>query len=192
MNDQWPEVINRYGKASVPNLYLIIVIKILNMKKVMNLLLCGAVVCGFTSCGNQTKKAEALMDSAKNSVESMAGAVDSVAQKGLAELMKESEGKYAQEIGLLDNPLLKGRLEALTKDLAPEIIKNFNTQTPVVSEDGIFKFSGGKAHEVPAFNTTIYYDSNSDNMRVDVERNGKVQTFVEKGDLKVSDALKQK
>ena len=72
----------------------------------MNLLLCGAVVCGFASCGNQTKKAEALMDSAKNSVESMAGAVDSVAQKGLAELMNKSEGKYAHEIGLLDNPLL--------------------------------------------------------------------------------------
>lgn len=164
------------------------------MKKVVNLLLCGALVTGFASCDPQVKKQheDALLDSVQAQVENLTGIVDSVAQSELTNLLQESEGKYAHDLGLLDNPLLKSRIEALAKDLAPEIFKNFNTQTPIVSENGIFKFSGGKAHEVPAFNTTIYYDSHNNNMRVDVERNGDVQTFVEKGELNVSDALRQK
>jgi len=36
---------------------------------------------------------------------------------------------------------------------------NFNVEAPIVSENGVYKFSGCKKHNCPSFQTIIYYDA---------------------------------
>lgn len=162
------------------------------MKKVMTMFLAGTMVLGFTACQNSTKKGADAVDTVSVSVDTATMAEDTAKVESLAGVLKANEGKYPRDIKLMENSLLTERVKKLTGNLYEDLIKNFNTQSPIVSEEGIYKFSGGKAHEVPMFNTIVYYDAANDNLNVVIERNGKTDTFAEKGNIKVTETLKSK
>ena len=126
-------------------------------------------------------------------ISAVAATTDSAAQDtAFAALLKSNEGKTALDAKLLDNEAFTARVKALAGAEYDSIVANFNTQTPIVSENGIYKLAGGRAHSVPAFNTTIIYDANKDNLNIQIEKSGKTNVLKEKEEIKMTDALKSK
>jgi putative outer membrane protein len=156
------------------------------MKKTFILAAALVIGLGFTACKQQTKEATPATN------DSTQVANDSTATDGVKALFTTNDGKTPTEINLLDNADLKARMQKLVGGEYDNLVKNFNTVTPIVSENGIYKTTGGKAHEVPAYQTTIYYDANNDNLNVIISQNDKDKTYVEKDTIKVTDALKSK
>ena len=156
------------------------------MKKTFILAAALVIGLGFTACKQQTKEATPATN------DSTQVANDSTATAGVKALFTTNEGKTPTEINLLENADLKARMQKLVGGEYDNLVKNFNTVTPIVSENGIYKTTGGKAHEVPAYQTTIYYDANNDNLNVVISQNDKDKTYVEKDTIKVTDALKSK
>ncbi|QBJ88152.1 hypothetical protein DDI74_18720 [Chryseobacterium gleum] len=72
------------------------------------------------------------------------------------------------------------------------MVKNFNVEGPIASENGIYKLTGCKQHDCPGYATSIYYDAKNDNLNVSIDKNGKVTDFAEKGKITVSESLKSK
>lgn len=110
----------------------------------------------------------------------------------LGALLAGNEGKYPRDIKLLENPLLKRRMTQLLGKNYADVIKNFEVQSPVLSEKGIYKTTGCKSHSCPTFFTTIYYDVNTDNLNIIIDRSGKQISYQEKGYIPVTESLKQK
>lgn len=108
------------------------------------------------------------------------------------EIITSNEGKTALDAKLFDNETFTARLKTLAGAEYDSIVANFNTQTPIMSEEGIYKFTGGKAHAVPEFNTTILYDSNNDNLNVIIEKNDKRTLLKEKDEIKITKTLESK
>ena len=156
------------------------------MKKTFILAAALVIGLGFTACKQQTKEATPATN------DSTQVANDSTATDGVKALFTTNDGKTPTEINLLDNADLKARMQKLVGGEYDNLVKNFNTVTPIGSENGIYKTTGGKAHEVPAYQTTIYYDANNDNLNVIISQNDKENTYVEKDTIKVTDALKSK
>src|SRR5699024_8517550 len=107
------------------------------------LLLSVCVLLPFTSC-KQTPKT---------------GDTDSTSGKEET-LIIENEGEYPRDFDLFGDNSVKERLKALLGEDFKEVKDNFETQTPVVSEENIYKFTGCKAHDCPSFLTRVYYDAN--------------------------------
>ena len=156
------------------------------MKKTFILAAALVIGLGFTACKQQTKEATPATN------DSMQVAADSATTDSVKALFTTNDGKTPTEINLLNNADLKARLQKLVGGEFDNVVKYFNTVTPIVSENGIYKTTGGKAHEVPAYQTTIYYDANNDNLNVVISQNDKDKTYVEKDTIKVKDALKSK
>ena len=156
------------------------------MKKIFIFGTALVIGLGCTACKQQTKEATPATN------DSTQVANDSTAADGVKALFTTNDGKTPTEINLLENADLKARMQKLVGGEYDNLVKNFNTVTPIVSENGIYKTTGGKAHEVPAYQTTIYYDANNDNLNVVISQNDKEKTYVEKDTIKVTDALKSK
>lgn len=107
-------------------------------------------------------------------------------------IITSNEGKYPAEIKLWDDKTLSDRVKALIKGEYDMMIKNFNVETPIVSDNGIYKTSGCKRNECPAYHTTIIFDAKKDNLNVNIDKNGKVQLFKEKETIEISNTLKEK
>ncbi len=105
-------------------------------------------------------------------------------------IITQNVGKYPRNIHLFENDTLARRIQKLAGTEYDTILKYFNTQTPVVAEKGIYKFTGCKAHDCPAFLTTIYYDAHTDNLNVVVNQHGKVKVYAEKGKITVTKTLR--
>ena len=73
-----------------------------------------------------------------------------------------------------------------TKEATPATNDSMQVAADSATTDSV------KAHEVPAYQTTIYYDANNDNLNVVISQNDKDKTYVEKDTIKVTDALKSK
>lgn len=111
----------------------------------------------------------------------------------MSNFFAEHEGAYTQkDLEIFKNADFTERIKKLTGENYAEIVKNFNTETPIVSVDGIYKFTGCKQHDCPSFFTTILYDSNKDNMNVVVDQNGKVKVYDEKGKITMTKSLRAK
>lgn len=117
---------------------------------------------------------------------------DSSHKAAVETLITQNEGKYPYELDIFGENPVSERIQALTGDEFQEILQNFNTVTPVVSQDGVYKFTGCKEHDCPAFITKIYYDSNTDNFNVVVSKKGKVKVYKEKATIVVPKVLQNK
>jgi len=118
---------------------------------------------------------------------------DSISSKLLYEnAITKNVGKYPHEINLFDNVEVSKRLKKIVGSKYKEIIENFNTETPIVSENTIYKVTGCKQHECPLFHTTILFDAEKDNFNVVVDNNGKSEEFIEKEKINLSQSLKDK
>lgn len=135
------------------------------MRKSLLLAALAMIAFAFSACNN-TKNTEA-------------DAADVYEKESLEELFVDAEGQYPRDLGLLDNDAFRARLWEVTGDEYDEIVANFNVQAPIEVEDGIYKMYGGKTNDVPTFYTTIYYDSNNDNMNVVLTRDGESELFIE-------------
>lgn len=107
-------------------------------------------------------------------------------------VITENEDQYPHDIDLFDNKEITSRLKKITGDVYDSIMENFNTETPIVSLNGVYKFTGCKEHDCPAFHTTVIYDAKDDNFNVLVAQKGSVKVYDEKGKITMTKALKLK
>ncbi|WP_347218595.1 hypothetical protein [Chryseobacterium sp.] len=108
------------------------------------------------------------------------------------EAITKNDGKYPHDIKLFEDKSLAERLKKLTGKDYDEMVKNFDVESPIVSEDGIYKLHGCKQHDCPGYATSVYYDSKNDNLNVSIDKNGKITEFAEKGKITVPKALDSK
>lgn len=107
-------------------------------------------------------------------------------------IIVKNEGKYPLEVKIFEDKSFNDRLKTITGSEYDAIVKNFNVEAPIVSENGVYKFSGCKKHNCPSFQTIIYYDAKTDNINVIISKNDKVSSFSEKGKIDISETLSKK
>lgn len=142
-----------------------------------SIVLWASVVCFLilTSCKRAPEKSETATSSGNVEV-----------------LITENEGAYPQDVDLFGSNSVNGRLQDLLGEEYKEVKANFETETPIVMEDHIYKFTGCKAHDCPSFLTRIYYDADHDNFNVLITRSGKVKIYTEKDQIRVPKVLEVK
>ena len=104
-------------------------------------------------------------------------------------IITENVGKYPRDINLFENEEVVSRLKFLTGENYLEMLSNFNVETPIVSENGIYKVTGCKQHDCPAYHTTILFDAHNDNMNVLINQDGKIKGFAEKATIDLTETL---
>ncbi|KMQ58428.1 hypothetical protein ACM46_22255 [Chryseobacterium angstadtii] len=119
-------------------------------------------------------------------------ATSTLATASTDNIITKNEGKYPHDIKLFEDKSFADRVKKLAGAQYDEMLKNFNVESPIVSENGIYKVTGCKQHDCPGYSTSIFYDSKNDNLNVSIDKNGKVTDFAEKGKITVTDALKSK
>ncbi|MCQ9636930.1 hypothetical protein MP477_18410 [Chryseobacterium sp. WG23] len=119
-------------------------------------------------------------------------AVPSQATTPTDNIITKNVGKYPHDIKLFEDKNLTERLKKVVGPQYDEMVKFFNVESPIVSENGIYKLNGCKQHDCPGYSTSIYYDAKNDNLNVAIDKNGKVSDFAEKGKITVSETLKAK
>ncbi len=107
-------------------------------------------------------------------------------------IITQNVGKYPHDIKFFEDKGISERLKKLAGSQYDEMVKNFNVESPVTSENGIYKLTGCKQHDCPGYATSIYYDAKNDNLNVSIDKNGKITDFAEKGKITVSESLKAK
>ncbi|REC60256.1 hypothetical protein DRF65_21480 [Chryseobacterium pennae] len=122
--------------------------------------------------------------------DSVTAAVPSTA--ATIEAITKNEGKYPHDIKLFEDKSFAERVKKLVGKEYDEMVKNFDVEGPIVSDNGIYKLHGCKQHDCPGYATYMYYDSKNDNLNVSIDKNSKVTDFAEKGKITVTDALKSK
>ncbi|WP_154662288.1 hypothetical protein ACF3NR_09665 [Vaginella massiliensis] len=150
---------------------------------------------GATSC-NQNKTNEEMSQETPEMVEtadSMDVTTDVTENSAATQnVITQNEGKYPREVELFGDNEIANRIKKLVGAEFEEISKNFQVETPIVSENNVYKFSGCQQHSCPSFHTTVVYDANNDNLNVMVDKDGKVQNFNEKGEITLTETLKMK
>ncbi|MGH1520450.1 hypothetical protein [Chryseobacterium sp. JK1] len=111
---------------------------------------------------------------------------------GTDNIIAKNEGKYPHDIKLFEDKTISDRLKKLLGKKYDEMVKNFNVETPVTSENGIYKVTGCKQHDCPGYSTDIYYDAKDDNINVMIDQNGTLTDFSEKKKIAVTKSLKAK
>lgn len=107
-------------------------------------------------------------------------------------IITKNVGKYPHDIKFFEDKNITERLKKLTGAQYDEMVKNFDVESPVSSENGIYKLTGCKQHDCPGYATSIFYDAKNDNLNISINKNGKVTEFAEKGKIAVSESLKAK
>lgn|SRR5690625_660521 len=150
-------------------------------------LLISLLLIIFTSCKyNKTKSGEENHSSESTETTEWN-------EEHIFNLFTENEGLYAQaDLDLLNDKDFKLRMKNLTDDNYDNIIENFNTETPIVSDNEVYKFTGCKQHDCPSFFTTVLYDAKTRNMNILVSENGKVKIYEENGKITLTKALRAK
>lgn len=114
---------------------------------------------------------------------------DEPALKVLNQIVDNEEKYPRADLNIFADEEISVRLKNILGEDYDQVVENFNTETPIVSEGKIYKFTGCKEHDCPAFFTTVLYDAESDNLNVLIEENGKTRVFDEDGKIKASKAL---
>nr|WP_315031398.1 hypothetical protein [uncultured Chryseobacterium sp.] len=173
------------------------------MKKVIAGALALSLSVAMVSCKKETKIEASVGKDSLNTTMSMDSTAtpktDSTATSSATKssattesIITKNGGKYPHEIKLFEDKALSDRLKKVVGKDYDEMVKSFNVESPIVSEDGIYKLHGCKQHDCPGYATSIYYDSKNDNLNVSIDKNGKVTDFAEKGKIAVSKTLETK
>ncbi|MCU7541662.1 hypothetical protein [Riemerella anatipestifer] len=164
-------------------------------KSILSLMLVG-VVLAFTSCKDKCK--EHCKETCEKKEKAAASDSTKVENQEVATVVAENVltqnvGKYPKDLGLLDKSDLSERIKTLTGDKYAEIVANFNVETPVVSENDVYKTTGCKKNSCSDYMTTILYDKKNDNLNVLVTSNDAVvKEYNEKGKINYTETLKSK
>ena len=112
----------------------------------------------------------------------------------LSSTLKKFAGKYPYEVKLLDRPELKDRLKKLLGPDYAALKANWNVETPMAIEDGIFMASACEQHNCADNRYLMFVDLEKDNINVYHVENGS-QTYAEHGKItlpkKFEDELSQ-
>lgn len=119
-------------------------------------------------------------------------AADTVSQTETITLITENEDQYPRDIDLLNKTVVSKRLKDLLGDAYKGMLEHFETQTPIVSVEDIYKFTGCEAHNCPNFLTTVYYDAKHDNFNVVISQRGKVEIYTERETISIPKSLDAK
>lgn len=169
------------------------------MKKIILSVFAFSLLMFAFSCKKEAKTAPAStgLDSLNTTMSKDTAAMPkkdsaSVVSEASGNSITKNTGKYPNEIKLFEDKSITDRLKKLTGTQYDEMIKNFNVESPIVAENGIYKVNGCKQHDCPGYATSIYYDSKNDNFNVRIDKNGKMAEFAEKGKITMTDVLKSK
>ena len=91
------------------------------------------------------------------------------------------EGKYAGQEELFMNPVLAGRLKNLDRFNYEAMLQRWNTETPIVIEEGILHMSGCKAHDCPSSAYDFFLDVENDNINIYNFRSNMMRLYQESG-----------
>lgn len=91
------------------------------------------------------------------------------------------EGKYAGQEKLFENEVLAARLRKLDRFNYDAMMERWNTETPVMIEDGVVHMSGCKAHDCPSAAYDFFWDIESDNINIFNFRGNMLRIYQEKG-----------
>ena len=106
-------------------------------------------------------------------------------------LLPKKRGKYPHDIKFFEDKGISERLKKLTGAQYDEMVKNFNVESPIASENGIYKLTGCKQHDCPGYATSIYYDAKNDNLNISIDKTVKATEFAEKEKLLFQNRLNQ-
>ncbi len=104
------------------------------------------------------------------------------ATPALSATLKKFVGKYPYEVKLLDNPALKERLKKLLGPDFAAMKANWNVETPIEIENGIFMASACQQHNCADNRYLMFVDLEKDNINVFHIENG-TQTYAEHGKI---------
>ncbi|RXM38181.1 hypothetical protein BOQ62_18635 [Chryseobacterium sp. CH21] len=150
------------------------------------------------SCKKETKTESSLSTDTlataapKDSVVTKNDSVASPTSSASENIITKNVGKYPHDIKFFEDKSITERLKKLAGAQYDEMVKNFNVESPISSENEIYKLTGCKQHDCPGYATSIFYDAKNDNLNVSIDKNGKVTEFAEKGKIAVSESLKAK
>src|SRR5262245_48855777 len=98
--------------------------------------------------------------------------------------LKPFVGKLATESGLLGPDTLGKRLQALMGEGEYRaMLADWQTQTPIEEESGIFHASGCRAHDCLAVNYQLFVEPARDTISVFRLRDNAIKSFEEKGPI---------
>ena len=91
------------------------------------------------------------------------------------------KGKYAGQEKLFENEVLAARLKKLDRFNYEAMLQLWNTETPVVIEEGILHMSGCKQHDCPSSAYDFFLDIENDNINIYNFRSNMLRLYQEKG-----------
>jgi hypothetical protein len=91
------------------------------------------------------------------------------------------EGKYAGQENLFEQEVLAARLKGLDRFNYEAMLERWNTETPIVIEDGVLHMSGCKAHDCPSSAYDFFLDLENDNINIYNFRENMLRIYDEKG-----------
>lgn len=140
----------------------------------------------FTSCKNNSSESS---ETSTNSIEINDSTSLSVSDEELTSL-NELKGKYPMEVQLLDNPLIKSRLEKLLGDEYSNFRKFWMVETPILIEDNILYSTGCEQHNCAANQYVLEIDLSQNNINV-YHFGADVKSYVEKGTIQLPKGLSE-
>lgn len=90
-------------------------------------------------------------------------------------------GKYAGQEKLFENETLAARLKGLDRFNYDAMLQRWNTETPIVIEEGILHMSGCKQHDCPSSAYDFFLDLENDNINIYNFRSNMLRLYQEKG-----------
>jgi hypothetical protein len=110
----------------------------------------------------------------------VAGACGTASRKDIS-FLRAYDGKYPQEVGLLDNDKIKGRLEKMLGARYLFVKDSMGVETPITIADSTFSATGCQKHNCSETNFIIVVDLSKNLMFVGIRQNGKIETYSEDG-----------
>ena len=89
--------------------------------------------------------------------------------------------KYAGQEKLFENEVLAARLKKLDRFNYDAMLKLWNTETPIVIEEGILHMSGCKQHDCPSSAYDFFLDVENDNINIYHFRSNMLRIYQETG-----------
>ncbi|MND87840.1 hypothetical protein D3C80_798490 [compost metagenome] len=144
-----------------------------------------------SACGSRTPKNAETADSIMTSedtafTDSAAVTAENPAVQSNLAYLKNEVGKIPYEAKLFDNEVLTTRLKALLGIEYDVMVKNWNVETPITSENEIIHTSGCKKHDCPGDAYDLYIDLKNDNINVYNMRGSKLILYKEKEEIALS------
>ena len=91
------------------------------------------------------------------------------------------EGKYAGQEKLFENETLAARLKGMDRFNYDAMLERWNTETPIVIEEGILHMSGCKVHDCPSSAYDFFLDLENDNINIYNFRSNMLRLYQEQG-----------